>query len=479
MFISPRCVELKVSFIAILIAAVLVASFVPCSEASDGQIVEVVTIGLAAVPVPLPQPTPGYVEPGDYTKLEIIPSYTQFNLKPGESKETMVSVRNRDTKPATLRPGVKSQNYAGPYSLDSSWVTISPQEAEVPAGGSAKFTIRVSAPTDAMRGNYQSMIIFTDEQYPTPYPSAFPNYVHQINLGVNIVFPPAIHISSPYIYDQIEAGKEYRYTIEVKNTGTSTVSLNPKPSSEGYMMYGPSGPLEPSMTESSIAVFGPSSIPPGSTGTVTVIVTVPASAAGSFNGYIDLGIDDLSLREGEGRIMMNFNIWKQPPEPYVKRFVMEKEEPIEIELVASSTMFGGLMSADILRQMPVREPSFDAALTGPEGAVEIRPVKKTITGSVSVGSDPILAGSFGAGTYQETNTRYRQIFAADGGPGIWQLSVMPRNSQSFEYTITLGGADPGTARVPASLNTDCINENTVPEQGISSTPDPVQGNSTS
>jgi len=472
-----RCEDMRDLFHALLAVAVLAAFLVPCIMAADGQQVEVVTVGYQ-VPMPLPEPTPGAIEPGDFTKLEIIPSYTQFNLKPGESKETMVSVRNRDTKPATLHPDVKSQTYPGPYSLESSWVTISPQEAEVPAGGSVKFAIRVSAPADATRGSYQSMIVFTDEQYPTPYPSAFPNYVHQISLGTNIVSPPAIQISSPYIYDQIEAGKEYRYTIEIKNTGTSTVSLNPKASSEG-VMYGPSGPIEPSMTENSIVVSGPSSIPPGSSGAVTVIVTVPASASGSFNGYIDLGVDDISLREGEGRIVLNFNIWKQPPEPYVKRFTMEKEEQIEIELAASSTTFSGLMSADVLRQMPVREPSFDATLTGPDGTVAIRPIKKTISGSVSVGSDPVLAGSAGAGTYQETNTRYRQIFAADGGPGIWQLSVMPRNSQSFEYTITLGGADPDTAGVPAGLNTDCINDNPVPEQGVSPTPDPVQGNSTS
>lgn len=436
----------------LFLGSVLLTLLILPGAASDGQSVQVVTVSPDAIPIPAPTIVSAVTDlPGNVTRLEIIPSYSQVNLKPGESKEITVTVRNRDTRTATVRPLVKSQPYSGVYSLESSWITLSPQEAEVPAGGSVKFTVRAAVPSDTLRGSYNSFIVFTDEQYPTPYPSPYPNYVHQMNLGVNVVAPPVIQISTPYIYDQVEAGKVYQYAIEVKNTGTSPVQLNPKSGSEGVMMYGPSGPVEPGMTENAIVVSGPASIQPGGTGTLNVIATVPASASGYYNGYIDLGVDDLSLREGEGRIMVNFNIWKQPPESYVKKFTMERKEPITIDLTAISSMYGGLMSAEILHNMPVREPSFDATLTGPDGVVEITPIKKVLTGSVSLSSDPIVTSPSNAGAYQETNARYSVSYAADGKPGEWQLAVMPKNSQSFEYTITLGGdRETAPADIPVS-----------------------------
>lgn len=419
----------------------MLGCFIAGIAPAEAEPVSVVTIAEGVIPVPTTLPLTEELL-GNYTKLEIIPLYNQANLKPGESKDISVTVRNRDTRPATVHPTIRSQPYSGMYSVDSSWITVSPGEAVVPAGGNAKFTVQVSVPSDTMRGSYNSLIAFTDEKYPSPYPQAYPNYVHQMNLGVNVVSPPPIQISNPYIYDQVEAGKEYRYTIEVKNTGTSPVQLNPKSGSDGAMVYGPSGPIESPMTENAITVSGPALIQPGATGTLTVIATIPGTASGYYNGYIDLGVDDLLMREGEGRIMVNLNIWKQPPQPYVRKFTMDTKEPIAIELAAVSSMYGSAMSADILRQMPEREPSFDATLTGPDGIVVITPVKKVLTGTVSMSSDPVIAASRDAGTYQETNARYIVSYAADGKPGEWLLSIMPKNSQSFEYTITLGDRDP-------------------------------------
>jgi hypothetical protein len=43
--------------------------------------------------------------------------------------------------------------------------------------------------------------------------------------------------------------------------------------------------------------------------------------------------------------------------------------------------------------------------------------------------------------YQETGTQYIFTYSTQGSPGQWTLAVMPRNTQSFEYRIALGGGE--------------------------------------
>ncbi|MCK9631622.1 MAG: hypothetical protein M0R30_08250 [Methanoregula sp.] len=424
----------------LLIAAVMLFFLIAAAGAAEeqpaysSQAMQVVK----AIPLPAPTPAAGSDTAGNYTKLEINPTYMQFALKPGESKEMTVTVRNRDNKAADLRPAVKTLPYNGPYTLDSSWITITPESFELPAGESTKFTVKVAAPADASRGSSSTIIAFTDEQYPSAYPTPYPNYIHQMNVNVNIVSLPAIQISPMYISDQVEAGKEYRYPIEIKNTGTTTVQLDPEISSDSFMTYGPYGPVEPGLTGSAFKLNAPSSIPPGATGSLEVVMNVPATATGYYNGYIDLGIDDPSLLQGEGRVSMNFNIWRQPPEPYVRKFTLDAAEPISIELTSGYSGYANPLTA-----ATVREPSFETTLTGPEGIVPISPVQKVIKGTVSLSSDQLLSAASQEGTYQEVNTQYIVTYTAEGRPGAWQLSVMPKNAQSFEYTITLGKAIAG------------------------------------
>lgn len=439
--------------IAVAMLIFLIATACAAEESQTGwatQSASSVAVATGGDMVFMPVPTAGSDPAGNFTKLEIIPSYMHFSLKPGESDEMTVTVRNRDKTTATIQPAVKSQPYGGPYLMDNSWVAITPLNAEVPAGGSAKFTVRASVPSDAIRGSYNSMVAFTDESYPSPYPTPFPNYIHVMSLAIDVTSPPAIQISTPYISDQMESGKEYPYEVTLKNTGNNPIQLNAKIGSDNYPMYGPSGVQEPALTESAFTLNAPSTLQPGATGTLNIDVRVPPDATGYYSGYIDLGIDDPSIREGEGRIQLNFMVWKQPQEPFVKKFSMDAADPISIELTSGISLFSGSLPSGILSSMPIREPAFDTILTGPEGAVRIRPVQKVIKGSVNVGGDPMLITSQQAGTYQEMNAQYITTYAADGRPGAWQLSVMPKNAQSFEYKITLGGAD---AAVQALKNT--------------------------
>ena len=399
-----------------------------------------------AVALPTPTPGSGAEVPGNFTKLDINQMYLQIALKPGEVKGETVTVRNRDSKTVTLRPAVVAMPYGGPNQMDASWVTITPATADVAPGESAKFTISSAVPQDTLRGTYYGMIAFTDEQYPSPYPSPVPNYIHQLGLNVNVITQPIVQVSTLYIADQVRAGEQYRYTVEIKNTGTSAVKLNPGMGSDNNMMYGPYGLMEPVLTDSAFTLSAPPSIPPGENGTVEIAVNVPADKTGYYNGYIDLGIDDPALQQGEGRISMNLNIWTQPEETFIRTFTLDAADSISIELASGSGAYSMPYPAAKSQKAPAREPSFETTLTGPEGVVPVTSVQRVIKGSVSLGGDPMTSPSQPAGAYQETGTQYIVTYMASGKPGTWQLSVLPRNTQNFEYKITLGGAGPSAQK---------------------------------
>jgi len=429
----------------LFIAAVLVCFLAVSPGAADVQPVPVnvgqISQSAAVSEISLPPATPSPDIMENFTRLDILPSYAQLSLKPGESRETTVTVRNRDTKSVTLTPVVRSLPIGTPFIVDRSWITITPAKADVPVGESARFTVKATVPADTLRGSYNALVVFTDEQLPAPYPVSYPGYIHQMNLGLNVVSPPVIQIGTPYITDQLESGKQYQYHVDLKNTGNSAIRLNPKMGSDMYPVYGPSGIQDPALTDSAFSIHAPSSLPPGATGTLDVTVLVPAASSGYYNGYIDLGIDDPSLMEGEGRVMMNFAVWKQPPEPFVKTFTLDSSDPIAVELTSGLSYTMPPVTSGMPAGMPLRIPGFEASLTGPDGAVALSPALKIIRGSVNVGSDPAIAAPAQGGTYQETNPQYVVTYTAAGKPGTWRLSVMPKNTQSFDYKITLGAAE--------------------------------------
>ena len=95
-------------------------------------------------------------------------------------------------------------------------------------------------------------------------------------------------------------------------------------------------------------------------------------------------------------------------------------------------MMSPVTAAGTPQNLPRREPSFDATLTGPDGNANLVLVEKVIKGSVNLGTDPALTNGDQPGQYQETGTQYIFTYSAQGKPGQWTLAVMPRNTQSFE-----------------------------------------------
>lgn len=358
------------------------------------------------------------------TKLDVIPQYDNVRLQPGESRETTVTVKNNENELVSIKPNVTASPY-NTYVIDTNWITITPNSVDIPAGESVRFTINVSVPEDATTGSSGVQIAFTDEIIPTPYP----HYVHVFQLSIDVWKPPNLQINIPYIYDQLEAGKVYDYDIKVKNIGNSAIEISPILVNDMYYA------TTPILADESITITAPNSIPAGTIETINIRVNVPTDVRGYYSGYIDLRPDDPSIKEGDARIMLSFNIWKQPTEPFVKTFILDKLAPITIEI---SSYYNNYPYLKTQRE----EPSFDTIIVGPNGEAESNITKTVIKGNVNMGSDiPWGIGNWGIGNiaeYQEMGTQHIVTYRADGSPGEWELNMLPHNTPGFDYSITVG-----------------------------------------
>ncbi len=420
---------------ASMMTALLVLSMFAGVETAQVQAQEVVVneVGAPAMPA-------GDVQLDNFTKLDIMPLYGNIRLQPGESKEITVTVKNKEKKIVSVKPNTLIMPYGG-YTVDKEWITVTPATADIPAGGSQKFTIKASVPQDASIGNTGLQIAFTDEVIPTPYPQPFPSYVHTFQLSVEIWKPPTLQIMTPYLSDQLEAGKVYNYDIKLKNTGKEAISINPKLGSDNNMYYGGPGPYgmaSTTLTDDAISITSPQSIPAGATETVKLSVNVPADAGGYYNGYIDLGLSDPTINEWESRINLNFNIWKQPTEAFVKSFNLTETTPLTIE-VSSNYYYGYPVIKGQGSNANAQEPSFDTTLVGPGGKSELKVTKTVIKGNVNMGGNGPPWEVDSASIYQEMGAQHIVTYKADGSPGEWKLSILPRNTQGFDYSITIGG----------------------------------------
>ncbi len=417
-------------YAGIITAIIVLGMFVFAGVSStSGQVIEAPEKMISAPDVPAD------MQAGNFTKLEISPRYGNFRLQPGESKEMTITIRNREKKTVSVKPDVTIPPY-GEYMIEKEWITVTPNSTDIGAEGSQKFTVKASIPKDASIGYYSAQIAFTDEVIPVPYPQPFPSYVHSFSLSIDVWTPPKIQIMPSYISDQLEAGKEYDYEIRLKNTGDRAIGISPKMSSDDSMRYyGPFGQMTSALTDDAITITAPQSVPAGATEVVKVHVKVPSDAKGYYNGWIDLGIDDPSVREWEGRVNLNFNIWKQPIDPFVKSFSLKEAAPTTIEI--SSSFFGMYPWGQGTKT--AKEPSFETSLEGVDGKAELKVVKTVIKGSVSMGSEIPPWEIESTGIYQEMGTQYIETYSADIPAGEWKLKVLPRNTDRFEYTITIGG----------------------------------------
>ena len=210
-------------------------------------------------------------------------------------------------------------------------------------------------------------------------------------------------------------------------------------------MYGPYGATESAFSDDAITITAPKEIAAGQSAEVNVHVKVPADAKGNYRGAIDLGIDDPSFRRDDwaDMVRLEFGIWKQPTEPFVKTFTAKEPAPVTIEI--SSNLFEGIykyFAASGASMKNAKEPSFTVTMTGSDNkAISLTKTKTVIKGGVSLGGMGTMLPpweSESEGIYQEMGTQYIETYTVDAPAGDLKLGIMPQNAQQFEYTITMG-----------------------------------------
>ncbi|WP_269850932.1 COG1470 family protein [Methanosarcina horonobensis] len=103
----------------------------------------------------------GYSYP-EFEKISVDPSYQYLELKPGDSKNFTVTVKNNDNKTIELNPRLLIIPYTEKF-IDESWVSISPSEKSLEPGEKEEFQVEVNLPENADLGNYAVLIAFTDK----------------------------------------------------------------------------------------------------------------------------------------------------------------------------------------------------------------------------------------------------------------------------------------------------------------------------
>ena len=354
--------------------------------------------------------TVNFVNPADYSSYLSAGGNTQFTI----------TFTNRGNETLTLIPKlVPTSNSLD--NIDESWITISPQSATVAPGSVKKFDIEESVPIDTETGEYKGTIAFTDDLVPDST-----NYIYSTKLDISVQAQPKIELQSSYISDNVEAGKKYEYNIKMKNVAKKDITINPKLNNYNYGNGA-------EFSNEAIKISAPSTIKAGEVANMTISVSVPENATGSYNGYINLNVNG---NENDGlstQISLGLNVWQQPAVPFVKNFKTTTETPITVDVSYQSTMDMGL------RISPKNEePSVKLGLKLNSNPVNMTLVKSVESGYTNIGNFyPIWAlenGNF----YQNSFENRVDTYKVPGAIGNWELSILPKNLNNFGYSVTIG-----------------------------------------
>lgn len=364
---------------------------------------------------------------GNTAVNSVTPSYYSTFLYSGSGTQFTVSFTNRGNETLFLTPKVVSTP-GSINKINESWITISPTNATVAPDSTQNFAVEVNVPWDTESGDYQATIAFTDDLVPNST-----QYVNSMQFGLSVQAPSKIQLETSYISDTIDAGKEYEYTISMKNVAKKDVTIDPK--LLGFSnYYDPSyaSPLDPGTVE----ISAPSVIKAGEIANMTIKVNISENASGRQFGTISMNVDgETNNNYGNSpQVTLDFNVLKQPLAPYVKTFKTLTNDTLTIEVSADT--------ADNywLRSPEKEKPSFELGLTCNSEPANLTLVKSTESSSAAIGGYyPIWAIKDG-NIYQSYGTHYVKTYTAPGEIGDWKLTLLPKDTVSFGYSITVGNS---------------------------------------
>jgi hypothetical protein len=201
-----------------------------------------------------------------------------------------------------------------------------------------------------------------------------------------------------------------------------------------------------------ITIESPEKIKAGQIAVVKLTLAVPASAKGSYSGSLDLHIDDPGISNG-GSVPLNFRIPPVLKEPFETTFEARTNDPITLEVKAYQYGYGLYTTGG----NQDTTASFNVSLKDPSGKEVIPTLVNTKSiGSISIVDNtyqqprPLLEkssnaeGSMGIsnqGSYQGGTTTFAETYTVLGATGKWTLSILPKNTENFEYSVTIGAAE--------------------------------------
>lgn len=361
----------------------------------------------------------------DYTFHSINPTYYNVYLTPGSSETFNVSFTNEGNKKVNVAP--KVMNMPGSiYPLNKSWITISPAKVTADPGIKKDFVVEVNVPEDANSGEYGAQIVFTDDMYPQEYGT--PMYVNVMNLWISVPVLPKLEFQTNYIFDNVDPGKEYVYEIKIKNVAGKDVTIDPKVVE--YTNFVPD--IKPAFNSDLIEISAPSVIKAGEITNMTIRVPVPDNASGTFDGFIEMNTDGKASDGSVQQLSMSFFVIKPFSVPFVKTFNTKTADPITIKV-----------SADIydpapkLRISPEKEePSFEMNLKCNSNPVNLTLVEKTQGGSVSAQEFYSPVWAIEDNPIYDSVKQYTETYEVPGTIGTWELSILPKNVNSFTYSVS-------------------------------------------
>lgn len=345
----------------------------------------------------------------------IYPSYYWTYLNAGTSTQFTVSFTNEGDETLVLTPKVVASPYSA-NSINGSWITILPTNATVAPGSSQNFNVEINVPWDE-GGWYYGQIAFTDDQVPN---SA--NYVNSMQLELYVYAQPKIELQTSSISDTVEAGKEYEYKVKIKNVAPKDITINPTIDPGSYQQ---------AFDNDAVEISAPSIIKAGEITNMTIKVHAPENATGTYNGHIDMNVNGKVNDWSDPSLGLYFNVHQSTP--YMKTFYSATNGPIKIEVSANKNN-----QYSTLRTSPKdKGPSFELGLTHNSIPVNMTLVKSVENGGAS-SSNWYYYPTWAGDVYQNYDGRYEATYTAPGAIGDWELTLLPKSMNSFEYTITIG-----------------------------------------
>ena len=417
------------------VTAIAAMDSVPVMEEMSGGSVEVLSNESVV------QASEENAEEADYTNLQISPRDEWFRIKPGGEKEFTVKVKNKENESVFTSPRLEPMLY-GEYFLEEEWITFEPGSAEIESEEVQEYIVTVKIPEDAEIGDYRTQIVFTNDTISTPYLLPYLPQPNAIILSIDVWEPQKIVIQPSYIHGMVEAGQTKEYQIRLENKGDEAIAISPEIGEEEYMYE----PYENSIPDEWLTIDAPAAVDANSTATVNVTVNVPADAKGGYEGCIKLNIDD-SATERFGRdceVHISLDVWKQPTTAYQQNFTVKQGQNFSVVISASQRGYDNYGEG----AEETEEPSFNVslALAGLEGEdMTPEPSKTVKTVGVSLGSDygmsyVQLEEETSEEAYHVSHIEYSETYMVTNATGgVWTLKILPKNTDSFEYTIEIGG----------------------------------------